>query len=89
MAAMVPLAGPLAGPVEFSTADLILLVVVGAVMLFALPLAGGAIAYVRYRRRARADPETPWPLGRAAIVFVAVFVAQMVVTWILSWFYNM
>jgi hypothetical protein len=38
----------LAGPVEFSTGDIIILVLAGALMLSALPLIGAAIAYVIY-----------------------------------------
>jgi hypothetical protein len=87
--ACVPLKFELAGPVEFSTGDIIILVLAGALMLSALPLIGAAIAYVLYRRRARVDPQTPRPLGRATTVFIAVFVAQLLVTWILSWFYDM
>jgi hypothetical protein len=76
----------LAGPVEFSTGELLILLLAAALMLFALPLIGGTIAYVLYRRRARVDSTAPRPLGRAAIVFVAVFVAQVLLMWIMSWF---
>lgn len=79
----------LAGPVEFSTGDLVILVVAGALLLFGLPLLAAAVTYIVYRKRARTDPATPSALGRAGIAFVAVFGAQMLMTWILSWFYEM
>ena len=81
----------LAGPVEFSTADIVWLLLAATLFLFGLPLIAAAYTYVRYKRRASEDPAAPAPspLGRAAIVFVVVFVAQTLVTWVLSWFFDM
>jgi hypothetical protein len=79
----------LAGPVEFSTLDLMWLLLAGSLALFGLPLILAGVAYIRYRKRAHIDPEAPPPLGRAAIVFVAAFVAQLGGTWVLSSFYEM
>jgi hypothetical protein len=79
----------LAGPVEFSTGDVVILILAGALLLFGLPLVAAAVAYLVYRKRARTDPGAPSALARAGIAFVAVFGAQMLVTWILSWFLEM
>jgi cation transporter-like permease len=81
----------LAGPVEFSAADIAWLLLAGTLALFGLPLCAAVYTYVRYKRRAAEDPEAPSPslIGRAAIVFVVVFVAQTLVTWVLAWFFDM
>jgi xanthine/uracil permease len=68
----------LAGPVEFSTADLLWLLLAGTLALFGLPLIGAAFTYFRYKKRAAENPDgpSPSPIGRAAIVFVIVLAAQ-------------
>lgn len=78
-----------AGPIEFSAADIAVLLLAAALALFGLPLIAAVFTYVRYKRRTAEDPDPPSLLGRAAIVFAVVFVAQSLVTWVLSWFFDM
>jgi hypothetical protein len=54
-------------------------------------LIAAVFTYVRYKRSTseELDAVPPSPMGRAAIAFVVVFVAQTLVAWVLSWFFAM
>lgn len=72
---------PVAGPIEFSTGELVFILVLVFALLLVLPVAAGTVAVVLYRRRTPEAERT----GRgavleflkwAAIAFVAQFVIQ-------------
>jgi sterol desaturase/sphingolipid hydroxylase (fatty acid hydroxylase superfamily) len=71
----------LAGPVEISIPGSVVLGVL--LVVFLLPMTAYALTYFHYRKRARQDPDGPWPAGRAMAAFAIVAFVQIVVTWLL------
>jgi amino acid transporter len=75
----------LAGPVEFSTGDLLILLVAVALTFLAVPFLAGTIAFIVYRRRTPLEERE----RRAGIKVFALwtalaFLVQIAVLWLWS-----
>lgn len=76
----------LAGPIEFSTGEIIAILLVMAAMALALPVLAGIVAVVLYRRR---TPEPQRTRGEATRVFLRTsalaLLAQVVIGAVIGW----
>ena len=76
---------PVAGPIEFSTGEIVVILLALVLGSLVLPVLAGVVAVVAYRRR---TPETE-RVGRAATLEflkwgAITFVTQFVVGWLIS-----
>jgi amino acid transporter len=76
----------LAGPIEFSTTDIILILLVLAASALALPVAIGAVAVILYRRRTPADERDPRAMRLTFFKAAAAgLLAQVVLGALVGW----
>lgn len=75
-----------AGPIEFSTGEIIAILLVMVAMALALPALGGLLAVILYRRR---TPEAQRTRREATILFfrtaAIVLVAQVAIGALIGW----
>ncbi len=75
-------AAPLAGPIEFSTGEIVLLLVILVALVLALPVLAGIIGVVLYRRRTAVAGWTPRDAVLQFVKWAAIiFVVQFAVAW--------